>query len=238
MVIRWVGCSTSISPAGVPGWRTGPISSRKSWAGPASAFACWTRNARRGADPLGPDNPIILAVGPLVGLFPLASKTVAMFKSPLTGNLGESHAGGRSAVAIRMAGYGAIVIRGRSASPIYLMIDGERVHFRDASALWGMRSSHTVGTVLRDLEGGSGARTIMRIGRAGERGVHYAAVITETYRHFGRLGLGAVFGSKRLKAIIVAGRRSLSVSDRKAYRQTYDEIFETRHRVARHEEVP
>jgi aldehyde:ferredoxin oxidoreductase len=64
-----------------------------------------------GADPLGPDNPIILAVGPLVGLYPIASKTVAMFKSPHTGNLGESHAGGRSAIAIRMAGYGAIVIR-------------------------------------------------------------------------------------------------------------------------------
>src|SRR5512140_1403367 len=64
-----------------------------------------------GTDPLSPENPIIFAVGPLVGLFPLASKTVAMFKSPHTGNLGESHAGGRSAVSIRLAGYGAIVIR-------------------------------------------------------------------------------------------------------------------------------
>jgi aldehyde:ferredoxin oxidoreductase len=66
----------------------------------------------------------------------------------------------------------------------------------------------------------------MRIGRAGERGVTYASVITETYRHFGRLGLGAVFGSKRLKALIVSGRRSLPVQDRKAYRKTYDTIFE------------
>ena len=71
----------------------------------------------QGADPLGPENPIILAVGPLVGHYPLASKTVAMFKSPHTGNLGESHAGGRSAVAIRMAGYGAIVIRGAEQCP-------------------------------------------------------------------------------------------------------------------------
>jgi aldehyde:ferredoxin oxidoreductase len=66
-----------------------------------------------GADPLGPENPAIFAVGPLTCLFPLASKTVAMFKSPLTGDLGESHAGGRSAVAIRHAGYGAIVVRGK-----------------------------------------------------------------------------------------------------------------------------
>src|SRR5512137_2763584 len=102
-----------------------------------------------GIDPLSPQNPIIFAVGPLVGLFPLASKTVAMFKSPHTGNLGESHAGGRSAIAIRMAGYGAIVIRGASTSPVYLVIDGDHVHLRDASALWGMRSAYTIGSVLR-----------------------------------------------------------------------------------------
>jgi aldehyde:ferredoxin oxidoreductase len=179
-----------------------------------------------GADPLGPDNPIVLAVGPLVGLFPIASKTVAMFKSPHTGNLGESHAGGRSAVAIRMAGYGAIVVQGVSSTPVYLVVDGDRVHFRDASALWGVRSSYTVGSVLRQREHGSGQRTIMRIGRAGERGVTYASVITETYRHFGRLGLGTVFGSKRFKALVVTGRRSLPVTDRKAYRKIYDAVFE------------
>jgi aldehyde:ferredoxin oxidoreductase len=180
-----------------------------------------------GADPLGPGNPIILAVGPLVGLYPLASKTVAMFKSPHTGNLGESHAGGRSAVSIRMAGYGAIVIRGQSSMPVYLVIDGDRVHFRDASALWGLRSSYTVGSVLRDWETGRGQRSIMRIGRADEQQVTYAGVITETYRHFGRLGLGAVFGSKRLKALHIAGHRSLPVADRRAYRQTYDEIYQS-----------
>lgn len=179
----------------------------------------------QGADPLGPENPIIFAVGPLVGLYPLASKTVAMFKSPHTGNLGESHAGGRSAVAIRMAGYGAIVIQGTSDMPVYLVIGDDGVRFRDASALWGLRSSYTVGSVLRERESGSGFRTIMRIGRAGERQVSYACVITETYRHFGRLGLGAVFGSKKLKGIIVAGRRNLMPAGRRSYRKTYDFIF-------------
>ena len=180
----------------------------------------------QGADPLGPENPIIFSVGPLVGLFPVASKTVAMFKSPHNGELGESHAGGRSAVAIRMAGYGAIVIRGASATPVYLVIEGDKVRFRDASALWGMRSGYTAGTVLRRREKGSGMRTIMRIGRAGEQQVSYACVITETYRHFGRLGLGAVFGSKQLKAIVISGKRNLPVSDRKAYRDAYDAIFQ------------
>ncbi len=178
-----------------------------------------------GADPLGPENPIIFAVGPLVGLFPIASKTVAMFKSPHTGNLGESHAGGRSAVAIRMAGYGAIVLRGASSTPVYVVVDGDDVYFRDASALWGMRSAYTVGRVIREQERGAGVRTIMRIGRAGERIVTYACVITETYRHFGRLGLGAVFGSKKLKGLVVAGKRSLPVSNPRLYRETYDAIF-------------
>jgi len=182
-------------------------------------------NCPQGCDPLGPENPIIFVVGPLVGHYPLASKTVAMFKSPHTGNLGESHAGGRSAVAIRMAGYGAIVIQGKSKFPVYISINGDSINFRDASAFWGMRSSYTVGSVLRKRESGSGLRSIMRIGRAGERQVSYSCVTTETYRHFGRLGLGAVFGSKNLKALIVSGKRSLPVHDRRAYRKTYDEIF-------------
>src|SRR5512143_1328581 len=168
-----------------------------------------------GIDPYAPGNPIILAVGPLTGLYPLASKTVATFKSPHTGNLGESHAGGRSAIAIRMAGYGAVVIRGRSASPVYLVVDGNHVHFRDASALWGLHNAYTVGSVLRERESGAGVRSIMRIGRAGEMGVTYASVITETFRHFGRLGLGAVFGSKKLKGLVIAGERALPVADRR-----------------------
>ena len=172
-----------------------------------------------------PGNPIILAVGPLTGLYPLASKTVAMFKSPHTGNLGESHAGGRSAIAIRMAGYGAIVIRGASSMPVYLVVEGGQVHFRDARALWGTRNAYTIGSVLRERETGAGVRSIMRIGRAGETGISYAGVITETYRHFGRLGLGAVFGSKKLKGLVISGQRSLPVADRKAYRAVYDGLY-------------
>ena len=179
-----------------------------------------------GCDPFGPENPIVFAVGPLTALFPLGSKTVAMFKSPHTGNLGESHCGGRSAAAIRMAGYGAIVIKGASENPIYLAIHGRQVFFRDASTLWGMGSSFTVGRIIRENEPGAGLRTIMRIGKAGERQISYACVTTETYRHFGRLGLGAVFGSKKLKAIVVSGKSSLRVADKKQYRSAYDAIYQ------------
>jgi len=179
-----------------------------------------------GAEPLGAENPIIFAVGPLTALFPLASKTVAMFKSPHTGNLGESHCGGRSAIAIRMAGYGAIVIKGASDIPLYLAIHDNQIYFRDASSLWGMENCITVGRIIRENEPAAGLRTIMRIGRAGEKLVSYACVTTETYRHFGRLGLGAVFGSKKLKAVVISGKRSLPVSNRKQYRIVYDEIYQ------------
>ena len=176
-------------------------------------------------DPQDPKNPIIFAVGPANGLFPIASKTVSMFLSPHNRLLGESHAGGRSALALRLAGYGAVVIRGASEIPIYLVIDPEGVKFRDARALWGLTVSET-GRFIRERESGSGLRSILRIGPAGETGCTYACVVTETYRHFGRLGLGAIFGAKRLKAVVIYGKRPLPVKDRKFYRKTYDEILQ------------
>lgn len=179
-----------------------------------------------GADPLGPENPIVLAVGALSALYPLASKTVALFKSPHTGNLGESHCGGRTAFALRLAGYGALVVEGRSDVPVYLAIHDGKVRFRDARTLWGMASSVTVGRILRDIEPGSGYRTILRIGRAGERGVTYAAAIAETYRHFGRLGLGAVLGSKNLKAIVISGKGAIPVAEMGRYQKLYRHLHE------------
>jgi aldehyde:ferredoxin oxidoreductase len=180
-----------------------------------------------GCDPFAPENPVIFAVGALTGLFPLASKTVAMFKSPHTGDLGESHCGGRSAVAIRMAGLGAIVIKGKSTIPLYLSIHGHDVFFRNAETLWGMESAFTAGRIIRENETGAGFRSIMRIGKAGENLVTYSTVMAETYRHFGRLGLGAVFGSKNLKAVVVAGKNSVPIPDPKSYKKLYKEIYDT-----------
>jgi aldehyde:ferredoxin oxidoreductase len=194
--------------------------------GAGAAIRLLAEECPPGCDPLAPESPIVFAVGPLTGLLPLASKTVAMFKSPHTGNLGESHCGGRSAVAIRLAGYGAIVITGASDLPLYLAVHGRHVTFHDARALWGMKNSSTAARIIRQNQAGAGTRTIMRIGAAGENLVSYAAVTTETYRHFGRLGLGALFGSKKLKAILVAGNRSIPVSDSKEYSNLYDEIYQ------------
>ncbi len=180
-----------------------------------------------GCDPLSPESPIILAVGPLTPFFPLASKTVALFKSPLTGNLGESHCGGRSAISIASAQLTAIVIKGKSKKPVFLTIDNQRVYFKDATTLWGMDSNFTTGRILRQHEKGSGIRTIMRIGKGGENKVLYSGVNVETFRHFGRLGLGAVFGSKHLKALVITGQSTLEVTDNKEYKKVYKEIYET-----------
>ena len=181
----------------------------------------------KGTDPLGKHNPIIFAISPLTSLFPIVSKTVAMFKSPHTNDLGESHSGGRSAISIRMAGFGAIVINGASDEPIYLAIHEDKIYFRDASTLWGMGSNFTVGRIIKENEPNPGIRSIMRIGKGGENLISYACVITESYRHFGRLGLGAVFGSKKLKALVISGKKSIPISDIRAYKKLYNNIYKT-----------
>lgn len=179
----------------------------------------------QGIDAFDSESPIIFAVGPLTGAFPLASKTCAMFKSPHTGDLGESHAGGRSAIAIRMAGYGAIVVKGKSEIPIYITISNGKVHFKNATTLWGMKDGSIAARVMRQSEKGEGLRAIFRIGQAGENMATFANVTTETYRHFGRMGLGAIFGSKLLKGIVISGKQALEVSNKKEYRALYDKIY-------------
>ena len=141
------------------------------------------------AGPLAPQQPLVLAIGPLTAAFPAVTKTSAHFRSPLTGNLGESHAGGRLAMALRFAGYDALVITGASRRPVYLTVSTRDVQLKDATPLWGLSTEDT-GRILRENEVrlGAGKRSILRIGPAGEAGVHYACVNVDSYRHFGRLG--------------------------------------------------
>ncbi|MFO8109390.1 MAG: aldehyde ferredoxin oxidoreductase N-terminal domain-containing protein [Thermoplasmata archaeon] len=177
-------------------------------------------------DPLGEENMFVLSVGPFNSAYPVGSKCVSMFKSPLTGNLGESHAGGRAGTSIKNAGFDAVTVRGKSKKPIYVVVDNDEVQFRDASAIWGIGNSLIVGRILAEKEEKRGKRAVLRIGGAGEKMVRYANVTTETYRHFGRLGLGAVFGSKNLKGMVMIGDGSRMVEDKKGYREIYDEIYE------------
>lgn len=177
------------------------------------------------ADPLSEDNAIVFAVGPFTLAYPYASKTVALFKSPLTGELGESHAGGRTAMALASAGYTAMVIEGRSDKPVYVVVDEDRVHFRDGRSLRGIKDSLILSRILAEIESGKGVRSIIRAGYAGEKLVRFACITTETYRHFGRLGLGAVFGSKNLLAVVVRGKKTFRPKDPEKYREVYREIY-------------
>jgi len=182
-------------------------------------------------DALDPAQPAIFAIGPLTTIFPVVTKTAAAFRSPLTGEYGESHAGGQFASALRYAGYDALVLTGRAGRPVYLLIDGERVEVRPADALAGMDVVET-GRVIRTLVEGAGHRSILRIGPAGEArpgrpAVSYANVNVDTFRHFGRLGLGAVLGSKNLKAVAVLGRQHVDLpADSRAYKKAYAEIYD------------
>ncbi|MCL7451463.1 MAG: aldehyde:ferredoxin oxidoreductase, partial [Anaerolineae bacterium] len=178
------------------------------------------------ADALDPAQPIIFAIGPLTTIFPVVTKTAATFRSPLTGEYGESHAGGNFASSLRYAGYDALVVTGAARHPVYLVIDGEQVEIRPAQPLAGMNTIET-GRVIRDRIEGAGHRSIIRIGPAGERGIRYANVNVDTFRHFGRLGLGALFGSKNLKAIAVIGRQHIDLPENhRAYKKTYSGVFD------------
>ncbi|KUK97397.1 MAG: aldehyde ferredoxin oxidoreductase family protein [Methanothrix sp.] len=179
-----------------------------------------------GIDPLSPEAPIIFSIGPLNALFPAMTKTVATFKSPLSGELGESYAGGRLAMAMRFAGHESIVIRGAADRPVYISIRDDDVQIKDARSIWGIPAT-VVGYILRDVETGVGRRSIIRIGPGGEMLVKYAGVVVDTYRHFGRLGLGAAFGSKKLKAIVISGTEDVEVPDPRRYREIYKGLYKT-----------
>lgn len=179
---------------------------------------------------LDPRQPVVFAIGALSTIFPVVTKTVAMFKSPLTGELGESYAGGRMALSMQMAGYDAMVITGSHKRATYLSINTHDISFKDARAFKGI-SGNEIGRMIRAKETGAGKRSILRIGPAGENLVSFASVCVDTYRHFGRLGLGAVLGSKNLKAIAISGDRSIPIQNHKeyikAFRMIYDKSTDT-----------
>jgi aldehyde:ferredoxin oxidoreductase len=177
-------------------------------------------------DALDPAQPAIFAIGPLTTIFPVVTKTAATFRSPLTGEYGESHAGGQFGSALRYAGYDALVVTGAAKRLSFLLIDGDKVEILPADAMAGMDVVET-GRVIRDRIEGAGHRSIARIGPAGERGVRFADVDVDTFRHFGRLGLGAVLGSKRLKAIAIIGQQHLALpADSRAYKKVYAEVYD------------
>ncbi|WP_432403016.1 aldehyde ferredoxin oxidoreductase N-terminal domain-containing protein [Wukongibacter sp. M2B1] len=181
-------------------------------------------NIKPDLHPLNENQPIIFAIGAASSIFPVITKTVAMFYSPLTKELGESYAGGRLAMTLLFAGYDAIVITGKSHKPIYITIKSNDIAFKDARALWRLSTDET-GRIIRERESGEGKRSILRIGPAGESLSSFASICVDTYRHFGRLGLGGVFGSKNLKALVTIGDNDIDIENFKEYFRAYRDIF-------------
>lgn len=162
-----------------------------------------------GIDPLDPANVLMFLTGPLTGTpYPTSGRMVAVTKSPLTGLYLDSHAGGFLGPEIRKAGYDGILITGKASSPVYLWINDDRVEVRDASKFWGMKVSEAVKAIRRET---SDSAHVAVIGPAGENLVRYAAVMIDSDEDpwrggiFGRGGVGAVMGSKNLKAVAVKG---------------------------------
>jgi aldehyde:ferredoxin oxidoreductase len=177
-------------------------------------------------DSLSPENHIVFANGPLTAAFPTASKMVALFKSPVSNELGESYAGGRMASAMRFAGFDGLIIHGKATHPVYIAIHDDSIAIKNAELLWNLRSVFVVGRILRDAEPqGPGRRSFVRSGKAGDRLIKYANINVDNYRHFGRLGLGAVFGAKNLKALVIEGTKDFTFEDMKAYKKAYHEIY-------------
>ncbi|MBT9139567.1 MAG: putative oxidoreductase YdhV [Dehalococcoidia bacterium] len=158
--------------------------------------------------PLSPQNKIIFATGPVTGtLFPPSGRYAVVSLSPLTGHWGEAHAGGAFSPELKYAGYDFIILEGKAEKPVYLCIEDDLVELRDASHLWGKDTSKT--TDLICAENGDPEIKVACIGPAGENLVRYACVINDYYRAAGRTGMGAVMGSKNLKAIAVRGSGDL-----------------------------
>jgi len=176
-----------------------------------------------GVDPLSPENPLIIATGPATGaLAPSAGRFALVSKSPLTGIWGESHAGGFFGPEVKYAGYDTVVILGRSPTPVSLVIDDGSVGIHKAADLWGLNTRDTT----NELRGRFGKDYhVICIGPAGENLVKFASVMVDYYRAFGRTGMGAVMGSKNLKAVVVRGSKGVEVYDPDKYLEVLEDIL-------------
>ena len=166
-----------------------------------------------GVDPFSEENHLIFSVGPLTAYpLPSSGKLVVASKSPLTRGYGDGNIGTKAAVELRRVGFDAVVIRGRSEKPLVLYIDCRGVQFIDGEDLWGKDTHYTEKKLIERFGKNTGA---LIIGPAGENLVRFATVISEFGRSGGRPGMGAVMGSKRLKAIVIRGCRDPEPADKR-----------------------
>ena len=161
--------------------------------------------------PLSAGNPLIIATGPLTGTSaPTSGRATMTARSPLTDTIFTSNTGGLFGAKLKFTGYDAVIILGRSAEPIYIFIDEVEIKIETAAFLWG---ENTVKTTQKLKEKHTKTSSILSIGPAGENGVLFASVIADGSRGFGRGGLGAIWGSKNLKALVVDGKKKPRIKE-------------------------
>lgn len=169
-----------------------------------------------GTDPLGQENVLALSVSVLTGTsISGQSRLTASAKSPLTGAIGDSQCGGFFPVELKFAGIDAVIIKGKSPSPVYLWIHDGEFELRDAGHLWGMHTGDAETAIREEL--GDEKIKVLQIGPAGENLVRFACLINNANRANGRTGMGAVMGSKNLKAVAVRGTRRPDLADKGAF---------------------
>jgi len=165
-----------------------------------------------GVDPLGPDNKLIFSSGAITGIPTGGSgRNGVGAKSPLTNGWGDAQAGGYWGAELKRAGWDAIIIEGKADKPVYIWINDDEVEIRDAAHLWGKLTADVQAQILDEL--GDKRIRVTQIGIAGEKLVRTAAIANDINRYYGRCGLGAVMGSKMLKAIAVRGKKGLPLAD-------------------------
>ncbi|WP_155475516.1 aldehyde ferredoxin oxidoreductase family protein [Heliobacterium mobile] len=166
-------------------------------------------------EPFSPENKVIFMTGPLTGTFAACSgRYVVVTKAPLTGTIGASNSGGHFGPELKFAGYDGIIFEGKADGPVYLYINDDQVEIRSAAHLWGKDVHETTDLLVTETE--EDAR-VACIGPAGERLVKFATIMNDKHRAAGRSGLGAVMGSKNLKAVVVRGTGAVAVAQPDAF---------------------
>ncbi len=175
-------------------------------------------------DPLGEENRLIMAAGPLTGTrAPTGARYMVVTKSPLTGAITCSNSGGHFPAEMKKAGLDMILFQGKAPEPVYLWIDRGRAEIRSATHLWGKNTHETDDALRRETHGEA---RVASIGPAGEKGVRFASIINDRDRAAGRSGVGAVMGSKNLKAVAVRGEGEVPIWDEKVFKETCRKYLE------------
>jgi len=186
----------------------------------------WLSNSKAGVDPLSAENPLVLAVGPVSGtMFPTGGNGHAFIsKSPETNGVGEAVSHGTFGAEMKRAGYDAVILTGKAEKPVYIWIDDDTVQLLDASNIWGKSPFETEDAIKAEI--GDYYIRVASIGSAGEKQSKIACIINEKTRAAGRTGLGAVMGSKNLKAIVVRGTRDIMVAKPEEFIEMVKEFHE------------